>query len=370
MDSDESASQILKRTFSTKPAVSTISDFASRMQRSAARAGQEQENLRIIGLGTCGSVFETPGTELVYKKGTSEASIWQDYCLTNKVHNATEHVRTMIQEAFPSLTIPKTPACDEFHTANDELFWTENTPRRFPASHRTRQPLFTATRILPLAQTIREALIDLYFDEEDQQEAMNDQDNKDCLVRVYFGERESIRQQTEGYTSLRNFELRLNMMEDLDLEISDLAAEVAIGLAIMHWQAQVDAMDTEFVLGSSPTWNNERQDINPINFKCREVHLWMLDFDKSTAIDLTAEHVRKRLVPAFLGNDPYYPMPKDEALWSEFCSAYLKASEIILSAKGVDKETMTLPQQFLASVLKQVAENESWNPEDEIIFED
>ncbi|KAI4217317.1 MAG: hypothetical protein LQ351_000626 [Letrouitia transgressa] len=337
--------------------------MAFQMQRSAACAEQEREDPRIIGLGTCGSVFEIPGTEMVYKKGTNEASIWQDYCLTKKVHNAIEDVHTMIQKAFPSLTIPKTPACDEFHTANDELFWTEDKLRRFPTSHRTRQPLFRATRILPLAQDIREELIDLYFDEEDQQGAKDDPDNQDCLARVYLGERESTRQQTEGYTSLRNFELRLNMMEDedldldLDVKITDLASEIAIGLAIMHWQAQVDAMDTEFVLGSSPT--------------C-ETHLWMLDFDKSTTIELTAEHVDKRLVPAFLGNDPYYPMPKDDdtALWNEFCSVYLKASETILSAKGVDKATMNLPQQFLESVLQQVKRNEDWNPEDQIIFED
>ena len=58
----------------------------------------------------------------------------------------------------------------------------------------------------------------MYFDkdEEIQQEAKDDPDNKDCLVRIYLGERESIRQQSESYDTLRNFPLRLNMMEDLE----------------------------------------------------------------------------------------------------------------------------------------------------------
>ena len=41
------------------------------------------------------------------------------------------------------------------------------------------------------------------------------------------------------------------MMEYLEVEVSELANEMAIDLAILHWQAQVDGMDVEFVLGSS-----------------------------------------------------------------------------------------------------------------------
>ncbi|KAL9100875.1 MAG: hypothetical protein Q9163_003802 [Psora crenata] len=370
-DPDETARQVLKRRFSTKSTVSTTLSFAS-----AARDGSEQ--LRIIGLGSCGTIFEIPGTEFVFKKGTSEASLWQDFCLTNKVHNAADKVRTILKDAFPSSTIPKIPVCYEFHPANDKHFWNENIRRRFPADYRTQQPLFKLTRILPLPQQIREALIELYFDDDEtiQQEAKDDQKNKDCLVRVYLGERESIRQQSEGYTSLRNFELRLNMMEDLELDISDLAVEMAIGLAIMHWQALVDGMDAEFVLGSSVIWDEESKAFEDesapprvINFKRREVHLWMLDFDKASAIEMTEEHVDKKLMPAFLGNDPYYPLPTvDGELWSVFCSAYLKASEIILHAKGVDNKAMTLPQRFLNKVLEQAKKNDEWNAEDQIVF--
>ena len=40
------------------------------------------------------------------------------------------------------------------------------------------------------------------------------------------------------------------MIERLDLDQISIAAEMAICLAIVHWQAQVDGMDMEFVLGT------------------------------------------------------------------------------------------------------------------------
>lgn len=170
-------------------------------------------------------------------------------------------------------------------------------------------------------------------------------------------------------------------MEDLDLDILDLAAEMAIGLAILHWEAQIDGMDTEFVLGSSAPWDDEpnRPEDEPsasnskklINFKRREIHLWMLDYDKATAIEMTEEDVKKRLVPGFLGNDPYYPMPNvDEELWDAFCAAYLKASDVILRAKGVGNKVRKLPQRFLDGVAEQVKKNEDWDAGENIVFGD
>ena len=376
-----SAVKRLGRALSTKSVFSTASSFATRMQRAAGQPGVDSAELNVIGLGSCGTVFELPGTEIAYKKGTKELDMWRDFCLTNRVHNAAKEARNILQEAFPSSTIPRTPLCHEYHPADDDAFWLTNLPR-FPASHRTRQPLFIVDRILPLPEQTRMDLIEEYFDQDEsvQQEAKEDRGNKDCLVRTYLGERESTRQQSEVYDSLRNFPLRLNMMEELQLEVSELANEMAIGLAIMHWQAQVDGMDVEFVLGSSATWDSEQQngydDINApphivkvVNFKRRAVHLWMLDFDKATTIEFQERDVDKKLVPAFLGNDPYYPRRQvDEQLWEDFCSSYLKASEVILRRKGVDERVLRLPERFVAEVLRVSTEHEDWNEEDNIVF--
>jgi len=380
-ESEELSVQLLKRTLSTTSVISTTLSFASRMQRAALRPGLELQNLRIIGLGSCGTVFEIPGTELAFKKGTIEQAMWRDFCLTNRVHNAVKHVRMMMHTVFPHSTIPKTPLCHNYHSAEDEKFWSDNL-QRFPTGYRTKQPLFTVDRILPLPQGPREALINLYFDDDEgvQQEAKDDQENKDCLVRIYLGERESVGQQSDVYDSLRNFPLRLNMMEDIELEVSVLADEMAIGLAILHWQAQVDGMDVEFVLGSSATWDSERPEgyddtsasphtVETINFKRRALHLWMFDFDKASEIDFTNHDVNTKLVPAFLGNDPYYPKPQvDEELWDHFCGVYLMASEAILRSKGADPHVKDLPQRFLDEVLRVSREHGEWNEEDNIVF--
>jgi len=57
----------------------------------------------------------------------------------------------------------------------------------------------------------------------------------------------------------------------------------------------------------------------------------MLDFDRATSIELTRDDEDTKLVPAFLGNDPYYPRPDgDRELWKEFAETYLEASCCIL----------------------------------------
>ncbi len=379
---EDGATKVLKRALSTKSVVSTSSSFAQRMQNASKRSAPgDSIPFRTIGLGSCGSVFEIPGTEFAYKKGSNESAIWNDYCLTNKVHNAVTDIKTSLQAVFPEAAIPRTPLCRQFHPIDDEEFWTQNL-HRFPATHRNRQPTFRVGRILPLPQSVREALIEEYFDSEEgiQQEARDDQENKDCLVRVYMGERETAAELTNVYDSLRNFPLKLNMMEDLGMEIEDLASEMAIGLAILQWQAQVDGMDVEFVLGSSVTMDSEEprgyddDSASPhrtvdINFKRRTTHLWMFDFDKATKINLTSHDVTKKLVPAFLGNDPYYPRPQiDLDLWEDFCEVYLEASDVILQGKGADQQVRNLPQEFLDEVLRVSKEHEDWNEEDNVTF--
>lgn len=382
MAEEESASQILKRTLSTRTVVSTTSSFASRMQRAAEQLSPDTEEFRVIGLGSCGSVLEIPGTEFAFKKGSSVDNIWLDFNLTNKVHNAIQDTRTNIQRNFPDRAIPKTPLCHEFHLADDDSFWSEEMLRRLPVDHRSRQPIFRVDRILPVPKPTRDALIEMYFDEDEVEAAKQDGENKDCLIRVYLGERESIQQQNTPYDTLRNFPLRLNMIEDLGIEVTDLAIEMALGLAILHWRARVDGMDTEYVLGSSATFDQETprgyakpsakpHNVESLNFKRRQLHLWILDFDKATKIELTEQDVKGKLVPAFLGNDPYYPRPQvDEELWEVFCAAYLKASEVIFENLAVGEEVRALPRLFLDEVLRVTKEHEDWDEQENIVFAD
>ena len=134
------------------------------------------------------------------------------------------------------------------------------------------------------------------------------------------------------------------MIKDLELNTIAIASKMALGLSIVHWQAQVNSMDMEFVLGSATERDIEQQgyvvdtlpqEAHQLNFAKRSTHLWMLDSNKASWIRLTANDVDSKLVPAFLGNDPYYPCPDvDKELWEIFCETYLQASKLILQSKN------------------------------------
>ncbi|KAL8683126.1 MAG: hypothetical protein Q9224_006713 [Gallowayella concinna] len=331
----------------------------------------EERDYVVIGLGSCGSVFEVPGTEIAVKKGKDTKALWNDFRLTNAVYNAFEEVRFSLRVTFPENTIPKVPFCSTFLTPKSLDL------RRFPSSHHEAGAALFMDRILPLPQATREALIDTYFDPETRDEAKNDQENQACLVRIYLGENESV---DEVYDSLRNFPLRLNMIEDLGLDVAALADEMAIALAVIHWQAQVDAMDAEFVLGSpcttpeirqaqEPAADEEPHDVHTPDFPKRSVHMWVLDFDKSKKIEPTVDAIHESLVPAFIGNDPYYPRPDvDHDLWVQFGNTYTKASRTILKRKGASSSMLKLPQLFLDAVAAKIKEHEDWDPAKDIVF--
>lgn len=385
----ESQSELIKRALSVRSVLPKTSSFAERMNRARNKATYEKQDYRVIGVGSCGTIFEIPGTEFATKKGQDQSAMCKDFRFTNRVHYSIQDTREVLQAAFQETTIPRSPHCSDFWLPESNEYWQGSLPR-FPRSHRTKGAAFQVDRILPIPRPVREALIKLYFDEaaEIQEEAINDVDNSDCLIRVYLGENETQAQSIGCYDSLRNFPLRLNMMKDLELDTVAFASEMAISLATIHWKARIDAMDAEFVLGSAVATHPEKRrrpylddssdedippsEVHPMYFNQRSIHLWVLDFDKSSRIKLTSHDVDNKLVPAFLGNDPYYPRPDvDEQLWQEFSKVYLKASNIILETlPKKDHTIMNLPERFLAKVVEKIKENEDWDPERHIVFGD
>lgn len=172
-----------------------------------------------------------------------------------------------------------------------------------------------------------------------------------------------------------NFELTLGIAEELELNIKQLTAEMAIGLAIIHWEAKVDAQDAEWVLGRAATedmvqtsWDDFRHkaptSIKPDNTK-RSVSLWILDFDKSDAIDfersdlydfeddLADESCIELLVRGVTSHDPYLPNPEvDRDLFDHFATVYLQASDSILRNNGYDSSVRSPPGQFIDAYRK------------------
>ncbi|KAK2793364.1 hypothetical protein FQN52_001501 [Onygenales sp. PD_12] len=171
--------------------------------------------------------------------------------------------------------------------------------------------------------------------------------------------------------SLRNFELYLGVANDLNLDVQLITKEMAVSLAIIHWEAKCDGMDAEWVLGSAASkeflpeidddfLNKEMVDIGP-DFKKRGTYLWALDFDKTRRIQYDST-----CIPLLLGgvtaNDPYLPNPKHspKPLYYLFKKTYLEASDIILRRNRPTKDVLALPQQFLRAW-------EDWSKEPEDI---
>ncbi|KAE9980205.1 hypothetical protein EG328_000439 [Venturia inaequalis] len=326
---------------------------------------------RCIGEGSCGTVFEA-GTRAI-KISPYEKSLWYDFHLTNRVSAALQKQNGLVRRLFPQYMVPRVPKVHAFMKANED--WSShgcmiNKARSFPSSAKAEgQTAIEEDLIQPLSLSTRVALIERYFDPAAISEALADPDNKDCLVRLYFGRRDPPGP-GNWRTSLRNFELTLDIAEELELNVEQLTAEMAIGLAIIHWEAKVDAQDAEWVLGrpaledSVQTSWEDFKDQGPTSIKPEHAHrsvsLWILDFDKSDTIDFDRfdrydeedgfayESCIELLVRGVTSHDPYLPNPEvDRDLFEHFAAIYLRTSDSILRSNGYDSSILSLPGKFI-----------------------
>lgn len=352
---DKTAKDILSRSLSTRTIQSTTSSFAQRMND----ARNKSLEYRCIGRGSFGTVYEIPGTERALKLSKGEDELFAEFNINNTVATAAIAVNKIMQRAFPDFTVPRIPTAHNLYISGDEQIEevVEQMRNRFPGSVDTSEySILEVDRILPLPKQTRNALIDLYFEPELRDEAKNEAENKDCLARVYLG-RNGMPGPGNWRDSLRNFELNLDMAKDLKLDVEQLASEMAIGLAMIHWEAQVDAQDSEWVLGSAamvdtvPTvvtnWRHMKA-TTIVDFGRRATHLWVLDFDKADSIGFESTDCIKQLLAGVTSHDPYFPNPAiDQELFNLFEEVYLKASEQILEAGGYDEKALELPKKFV-----------------------
>lgn len=374
--------------------------------------------LKCIGQGTCGTIFDIGvrvndedglkypkaskfmSAGYVFKKGSSAKALCTDFNLTNCANTAVEEARcweNMVDlDQKVRYCIPRVPVAYAFRKARDDGMSMEE-DLRFPLGWQGAGTRFAETKIPSVPFTVQRDLVEAYSAEDPGVEGDH------CLIRVYLGERRSPR--TRRAPCLRNFELRLDQIQEIqstdssgpllrlkgaiEVDASVLAKEMATGLAIIHWQAQIDGMDIEFVLGGQalgdikPHFGPNHTEYGPRDRpaerlrRWRDIHLWMLDFDKANKISLTKKDVDRKLIPAFVGNDPYYPLPgkcRDENLWREFKQSYLSLSEHILERRmkedAIAGDVMELPKYFISGVERQVSENDRWDPEAQIVFEE
>ena len=356
---DQEACDVLQRTLSVGSVQSTASSFATRMNAARFSRTPDQKTFRDIGRGSCGSIFEIPGTPYAIKKGANTTSIWNDFNLTNLAYNSTLESMGLLKYEFANRRVPRVPKARYFNTPDSEWWSQPENVTRFPKDDQIKAAVFHLDRILPIVKNARQALIRVFYqkDEETQRNVFNNVDNRDCLVRLYFGDDSPTTKSYDSSQTLRNFPLYLDQAKMLGLNIHGYTEEMAIGLAILHWQAQIDSQDTEFVLGTSTTtvrgtyYPNHRSTTPPTytsdDFTQRETQLWMLDFDKCTEVDFescSSEEVVQKYFVAVTGNDPYFPHPgKDVDLWRTFRDVYLRASRIIVKARRLKSPIRQLP---------------------------
>ncbi|KAK2770575.1 hypothetical protein FQN53_005432 [Emmonsiellopsis sp. PD_33] len=374
----ESAKSILRRAFSTKPTNLPP-------PQPGAHHHHIHSSFTCIGRGTCGTVWSQPTPPSpALKTSPHITSLQTDFTLTNAVHNAFITTHAILTSTFPTLTTPLVPKCTHFFTSSHRAWWTSIHPLFPPpdAPNPDTSAAMQMHRIPPLPAQVRTGLINVYFHPESRRGASNDPENDDCLVRIYLG---ATGRGKKWPGSLRNFEMYLDMAIELGLDVELIAEEMAVSLAVIHWEARNDGMDAEWVFGGSPgrDWYSEgecapigEEVLDERGYMCQrqketekrreDDHLpttitandpkrtmppmYILDFDKARQIELDDS-----CIPLLLGgvtaNDPYFPNPKSSSveLWGGFREAYRVASEVLLRRVGFggDEGVMGLPGRFL-----------------------
>ncbi|KAF1348042.1 zinc finger protein-domain-containing protein [Delphinella strobiligena] len=174
------------------------------------------------------------------------------------------------------------------------------------------------------------------------------------------------------------------------------AETMAQSLAVMHWEAGLDAGDVEFVLGAPRSALQDQVELVPSSTIailpynsctrwreppgktttmtapdtwCRKPHLhayeaskaktmataldlWLLDFDCCSLITMDAHGIEKA-ASTFYRNDPYYPRPcspesPDLGIWEVFRKSYLESSKRILERKNLE---VGLAEMFIARLI-------------------
>jgi hypothetical protein len=190
-------------------------------------------------------------------------------------------------------------------------------------------------------------------------------------VRVYLGELRNNRPYMNF--NLRNFPLYLDQIVGLELSADDITSTLASTLAVIHFKAEIDARDVEFVLGTAPSFSHNQAPTSAeiltgsprmssapagtgINFTNRWIHLWVLDFNECAPITMDETGMETAAV-AFHQNAPYCPRPPRAAtvsnaemdeVWVTFEQSYLRTSSTVLRERAMDPQR--LPRLFIEKV--------------------
>ncbi|KAI4192370.1 MAG: hypothetical protein LQ346_004339 [Caloplaca aetnensis] len=343
----------LNRMLSTKSFISTDSSKPDMYQY--FHDNSDLRSFEKLGEGQCGTIWALTGTDQVLKimKANKRDQLWNDSLMHARVEDAMSRAGIMLRH---DIAIPR---YGQFINPSHDVFWQPNL-KRFPVEVSATYA-FVSSRIFGLPLPVRASIVDAFAPKDvkaHKQEFLAQAENKNCLVRLYLGRREQ-RSPTRQFR-IRNFDLTVGQMEYLRLDTHWYATIIAKALAILHWEACIDANDVEFVLASAPMIAprptvQELEILKPTNidlvthsldFHHKSVGVWLLDFDQCQKFEEN-EAGMELLKKGFWMNDPYYPRPlstneKDMALWTHFKEAYLSASSLLTDSG--------MPRAFISAI--------------------
>lgn len=187
-------------------------------------------------------MFTQEGEPLVIKiSKKSKFGEWNDYAMHTIIYEE-------IRRHDVDVLVPK---CYFFVPADDAEFFQKNQDLIRAARDVCDIPtdMLVSERIPSLDEDTKNALINQYCAPRLRMRELSDPRNDHCLVKIYLG---SVEGKTgERPFSLRNFELHLNQMEEVGLDVDRIASAVGQALAVLHWAANVDGWGVQFVLGGS-----------------------------------------------------------------------------------------------------------------------
>ncbi|KAL6690559.1 hypothetical protein J3F84DRAFT_398260 [Trichoderma pleuroticola] len=188
---------------------------------------------------------------------------------------------------------------------------------------------------------------------------------KDCAVHLYFASMDGKSNAKRFYD--KNDKMHFNQMMELGLDVASLARRIGVSLAIMHWDARIDARGVEFYLFS--TWKSvQRQQLSPHGFLPGEsleslaqgrTSLRVRYFDQVNKLKMTEEGME--LAVEAVKRSMYIPRPNQDLpiqkqTWNAFVSSYIAASDIILRQRG---GRLRLPRVFIDKLMN---ESRHWRP--------
>lgn len=328
-----------------------------------------------IGRGTFGVVFAPEGEKTAVKKtfkSSSTLAVEFEYGVDiNFAIMATEPIlRREFCERAPRVPWYRSTHAMERAPAKDP-WWIAN-QSRLPSTNGDNVPngVFLFQRIPPVPRPLQESVIRRFWKTpEGQQAALADDDNRDCMIQPYLQERwtnyeaagRKKRLNNEQKESLRNFPAYLDDLQAMGIDCCSVARQIAMGLAIGHFQVQLDMTDVEFVIAGLDKGSRQGPSSSAGHAGLpKDTQLWLVDFDKCNPVRVWDDTLTKDIHKLALGicaNDSYYPSPLPDTrfgwdVYVAFTDAYIRAGQCILQ-NAFDKVATT--DEHLEGVLQRPA---------------